>query len=204
MNSNLVPKLQDKTPWLNPEIQKDEPISLFKPLTQILSENIHYVGLFVIIGFCIFIPLHFLRKRDHSLTEEVVEVPVDPYEEAIRSIADLQSSKPALQPKPFVFRLSEILRVYVEKRFKVPAMELTGEEFMREIVSHAFFRNRYEKLLGEFVDRGDRVKYSKEIIDEEEMNQLLNTALHFVEDTHLKLQEQTGRTQTSSERSVNE
>ena len=69
-------------------------------------------------------------------------------------------------------------------------MELTSEEFMREIVSHSFFRNRYEDLLREFVERGDRVKYSKELMGQDEMNQLLNTALHIVEDTHMRLQEE--------------
>jgi hypothetical protein len=105
-----------------------------------------------------------------------------------------------LQPKPFVFRLSEILRVYVEKLFKVPAMELTSEEFMREIVSHSFFRNRYEELLREFMDRGDRVKYSTESMNREEMNLLLNTALHFVKDTHLKLEEEKEQTESNSAR----
>ena len=65
-------------------------------------------------------------------------------------------------PKPFVFRLSEILRVYVERLFKLPAMELTGEEFMREIATHSFFKNRYESTLMEFIEQEDRIKYSKE------------------------------------------
>ena len=49
--------------------------------------------------------------------------------------------------------------------FGVPAMELTGEEFMSEIASHSFFHNRYEDLLREFVERGDLVKYSEESIE---------------------------------------
>ena len=128
------------------------------------------------------------------------EPPIDPYREALENIDELQQSHPRLHPKPFVFRLSEILRVYVEKLFKVPAMELTSEEFMREIVSHSFFRNRYEDLLREFVDRGDRVKYSTESMNQEEMNLLLNTALHFVKDTHLKLEEEIEQTESNPSR----
>ena len=68
-------------------------------------------------------------------------------------------------------------------------MELTGEEFMREIASHTFFKNRYDKILQEFVDQGDRIKYSKENSEDGQMNLLLETALHFVKDTHKKLEE---------------
>ena len=69
-------------------------------------------------------------------------------------------------------------------------MELTGEEFIREIMSHSFFRNRYEDLLREFVNRGDRVKYSEETADQDEMKLLLDSALHFVKDTHQKLRDE--------------
>ena len=94
-----------------------------------------------------------------------------------------------MSPKPFIFRLSEILRIYVEKVFNVPAMELTGEEFMREIASHSFFKNRYDEILREFIRQGDRIKYSEENFEDGEMNLLMQTALHFVQDTHEKLQD---------------
>ena len=68
-------------------------------------------------------------------------------------------------------------------------MELTGEEFMKEIASHTFFRNRYDKILQEFIDQGDQIKYSNEKTDDGQMKLLLNTALHFVKDTHIKLVE---------------
>ena len=182
--------VQEKPSWLDPVVQKDQPIPVFKPLIQIIGENALLCGLvalFLCGGLLVWL---YLRKRSASAVDEVIPPPIDPYQEALDHIAELQNRKPRLQPKPFVFRLSEILRVYVEKLFKVPAMELTSEEFMREIVSHSFFRNRYEDLLREFVDRGDRVKYSKEIMGQDEMNQLLNTALHIVMDSHKRLQEE--------------
>ena len=115
--------------------------------------------------------------------------PTDPYEDALEGIRSLQSQNPPLQAKPFVFRLSEILRIYVERVFQVPAMGLTGEEFMREIASNTFFKNRYDKILQEFIEQGDRIKYSKEDSDSGQMNLLMETALHFVKDTHKKLEE---------------
>ena len=200
MRLNTFPAVEKKAYWLEPEVQKDQPIPVFKPLTQIIDENLLSIGLVTVALLCGFAFWLYLRKRKDAEQDQLPAPPIDPYREALENIDELQQTHPRLQPKPFVFRLSEILRVYVEKLFKVPAMELTSEEFMREIVSHSFFRNRYEDLLREFVDRGDRVKYSTESMNQEEMDLLLNTALHFVKDTHLKLEEEIEQTESNPAR----
>ena len=200
MRLNTFPAVEKKAYWLEPEVQKDQPIPVFKPLTQIIDENLLSIGFVTVALLCGLAFWLYLRKRKDAEQDQLPEPPIDPYQEALENIDELQQTHPRLQPKPFVFRLSEILRVYVEKLFKVPAMELTSEEFMREIVSHSFFRNRYEDLLREFVDRGDRVKYSTESMNQEEMDLLLNTALHFVKDTHLKLEEEIEQTESNPAR----
>ena len=170
--------------------EKDTPIPIFKTVSQLVKENLFLIVttfLLILVLALIFIALR--KKKKIEITEAVAE-PIDPYEEALEGIDTLQSQKPPLSAKHFVFRLSEILRIYVERVFKVPAMELTGEEFMKEIASHAFFRNRYDKILQEFIDQGDQIKYSKVKTDDGQMKLLLNTALHFVKDTHAKLQEE--------------
>ena len=96
----------------------------------------------------------------------------------------------SLAPKPLVFRLSEILRAYIEKLFHLPAMELTGEEFIREVAGHSFFKDRYEESLQNFIRQGDQIKYSKQEVTEETTNQLLQLALHLVNDTKQKLDEE--------------
>ena len=69
----------------------------------------------------------------------------------------------------------------------MPAMELTGEEFIIEIVSNPFFSGNYEGLLRDFVSLGDRVKYSKETTESSQINLLLDSALYFVKDTNNRL-----------------
>jgi cyanate lyase len=172
---------------LNREI--DQPVPIFKSFSQVIQENLASILgiiLILVIAFLIFL---ILRKNKKTDATEEIQVPIDPYEDALNEIQGLQKQNPPLSPKPFVFRLSEILRIYVERVFKVPAMELTGEEFMREIASHSFFNDRYDQVLREFIDQGDRIKYSQEDGDNEQMKLLLETALHFVKDTHIKLQE---------------
>jgi hypothetical protein len=61
---------------------------------------------------------------------------------------------------------------------------------MREIVSHSFFKNRYENTLRDFVVQGDIIKYSRELVSERTTDQLLELALHFVKDTHARLVEE--------------
>jgi hypothetical protein len=167
----------------------DQPVPIYKSFSQVMQENLGLILgiiLFLVIAFLIFL---IIRKRKRTDSTEEIQVQIDPYEDALNEIQGLQKQHPPLLPKPFVFRLSEILRIYVERVFKVPAMELTGEEFMREIASHSFFKDRYDQVLREFIDRGDRIKYSQEDEDDGQMKLLLENALHFVKDTHIKLQE---------------
>ena len=92
-----------------------------------------------------------------------------------------------IEPKPFVFKLSEILRLYVERLFSFPALELTGEEFMKEVASHSFFKNRYENTLRDFVVQGDIIKYSSELVSEKTTAQLTGTSSSFCQRYHANL-----------------
>ena len=167
--------------------QIDNIVPIFKSFSQLIEENLFPIATIILLFLASVIIYFLIRKKKKTGTTQDEPPPTDPYEDALQNIEKLQSQRPSLSPKPYVFRLSEILRIYVERVFQVPAMELTGEEFMKEIASHAFFRNRYDKILQEFIDQGDQIKYSKESADDGEMKQLLNTALHFVKDTHAKL-----------------
>ena len=179
----------NKAYLLDSNREEDLPIPIFKSFSQLVEENLFIISLSILIIITVLIFILFLRRKKKGESKEKEPEKIDPYQDALSNIQSLQDQKPVLSAKPFVFRLSEILRIYVERVFKVPAMELTGEEFMREIASHTFFKNRYDKILQEFVDQGDRIKYSKENSEDGQMNLLLETALHFVKDTHKKLEE---------------
>ena len=178
-------------------LETDSPIPVYKTITQIFEENLYWFLIPILTITLAFIFWRYIKKKKLNLEEKEVALPVDPFEEAIRSISELQNEKIG-DPKPFVFRLSEILRVYVERLFKLPAMELTGEEFMREIATHSFFKNRYESTLMEFIEQGDRIKYSKEEFSLTITEQLLELALHFVRDTHAKLLEERQNSSSSN------
>ena len=167
----------------------DSPVPVSKGFFQIIKENTFLLTSIAFIFILTLLIIFYLRKRKKTGIDDKKEKLIDPYEEALSAITALKEEQSILSPKPFIFRLSEILRIYVEKVFNVPAMELTGEEFMREIASHSFFKNRYDEILREFIRQGDRIKYSEENFEDGEMNLLMQTALHFVQDTHVKLQD---------------
>lgn len=175
---------------LDPTVESDGPLKIYKSFWQILLENYTWISILSLALITTVIVFYFIRKRKKSSQTETIEESVDPYEEALLAIEELQGRKLKIEPKPFVFRLSEILRIYVQKRFQMPAMELTGEEFIVEIVSNPFFSRNYEDLLRDFVDQGDLVKYSKETTENRQINQLLDSALFFVKDTNKRIEEQ--------------
>ena len=180
----------DKPYLLDPTVESDGPITIYKSFWQILLENYTWISILSLALIIIVIVFYFIRKRKKSSQTETIEESVDPYQEALLAIEELQGRKLQLEPKPFVFRLSEILRIYVQKRFQMPAMELTGEEFIMEIASNPFFSRNYEDLLRDFVDQGDRVKYSKEATETSQINLLLDSALFFVKDTNKRIEDQ--------------
>ena len=182
--------IASKAYLLDSDREIDLPIPIFKSFSQLLEENSAFLILFCLILLIFSLVFLFIKRKKKTEMNQMEPEPTDPYEDALEGIRSLQSQNPPLQVKPFVFRLSEILRIYVERVFRVPAMELTGEEFMREIASNTFFKNRYDKILQEFIEQGDRIKYSKESTEDGQMMRLLDTALHFVKDTHAKLEDE--------------
>ena len=149
---------EDKSFLLDPDPLGENALPIFKPFSQLIHENL--ILIFSILALLLLVGAYYFsfdakQKRKMDQNEERI----DPYAEAINAISELQGQRPRLKPKPFIFKLSEILRIYVEKLFNFPAMELTGEEFLREVASHNFFKNRYESRLRDFVSRGDRIKY---------------------------------------------
>ena len=172
---------------LDPKVQSNDLLSIYKSVWQIFYENSTWILILVVVVITTFIFFFYIRKKNSDEPKQSIEILIDPYDEALMAIQELQGKKTQLQPKPFVFRLSESLRIYVQRRFKMPAMEVTGEEFIVEIVSNPFFSGNYEDLLREFVNLGDRVKYSKETTEESQINLLLDSAIHFLKDSHNRL-----------------
>ncbi len=107
--------------------------------------------------------LWWLKKRRRSEEVPVIELPtISPEEAALRALNELEDAALAARgrrPEHYV-RLSGILREYVEKRFRVPAVESTTSE-----LRHAFMRTSRTPAdtdtLLDLLDNADLVKFAR-------------------------------------------
>ena len=179
--------ISSKKPYLlDPKIETDTPLPVFKSVSEILGEHIWWITFLalLLIGLSV---IWIWKKRLSDRPTEKVEAPrIDPYAEAMRELDALQSLNPQPLAKPYVFKLSEILRLYVERKFSLPALEQTGEEFIREVLVHPFLQKNFEQPLRAFVDKGDRIKYSPVSCDGHELKELLESAKSFIHSAQSK------------------
>jgi len=166
---------------LDPNILVDSPLPILKSLSQLAKENLWAILLLCLVAL-LSLFYYVIRKKDSvpQTTQENLPT-IDPYLEALEQLKILDSQKPRPETKPFIFRLSEILRLYVERQFNIPAMECTGEEFIQEISHHPLLRERFEEALNQFVQKGDRMKYSTDQFNLKELDELLVSARDFIE-----------------------
>ena len=129
-----------------------------------------------------------------------ITVPVPAHEWARRAIAALigENLIATGRVQTFYYRISDIVRGYVERRFGVSAPEMTTEEFLVATASDSRFGERITAELNEFLSACDLVKYARQIPGVDEADAVLRAAGGFVERTRESLY----RTDAEGSRSV--
>ena len=107
-----------------------------------------------------------------------------PYEIAL---ARLEEARALMQPEnahEFSITVSEIVRQYIEQRFRVWAARRTTEEFLHDLLepSDALLTS-HRSLLAEFLRHCDLAKFARWILSSEEMDTMLESACRFVRET---------------------
>jgi cell division septation protein DedD len=72
------------------------------------------------------------RKREKPEAVEMAPPPLPPDAEAMQML-DALAAEGNPDPKPFYFRLSAVIRRYLERRFDFPAAEMTTEELLPRV-----------------------------------------------------------------------
>ena len=122
--------------------------------TQVLA----VFGIVLAAALLLFFVYRLFRK------DEAPEPEPEPHVEALSALQGLPGLK--LDSRLFYFSLSEIARRYVERRFAVPALEMTSEEFsgeLSELPLPVELRDRMFRL----VRRWDICKYAGVPMDED-------------------------------------
>lgn len=112
------------------------------------------------------------------------EVYIPPYDEAIMKLTQLKSEKlwEAGQDKEYYTRLTDILRIYLNRRFEINAMEMTTGQIMDVL------RKNEETLavndqLNKILDMADFVKFAKMRPLPEDNEVAYQRAVNFVNET---------------------
>lgn len=124
-----------------------------------------------------------------SRRRQQIVVPIPAHEWAKRQIAALVSEDLVRRGRvqEFYYRISDIVRGYVERRFGVSAPEMTTEEFLVAAASDGRFGERNTTELNGFLSACDLVKYARQIPGADEADAVLRAAGGFVERTRESL-----------------
>ncbi|OGR59842.1 MAG: hypothetical protein A3J80_03675 [Desulfobacula sp. RIFOXYB2_FULL_45_6] len=84
-------------------------------------------------GLLFFLIGKWLKKRKGPKDIEAAAMPLSPFEEAAKALDSLLQ-RPMDDPRLFYYDLTFVLRHYMGRSFHTNAVEMTSEEFVRELV----------------------------------------------------------------------
>ncbi|MGH2643910.1 MAG: hypothetical protein ACRDE2_08180 [Chitinophagaceae bacterium] len=170
----------------------------FKPIKQIIGVpfNILAYWPFILGGLiilAILIWLIFFRKKK-TVEKPQVNIPQEPpYEQAIKNLHSLEEEKlwQHNEVKLYYTKLTDILRLYIQRRFGVNAMEQTSDELLQKIKPVTKL-NQQKNNLQYILQTADLAKFAKLQPQQEEHENSMRKAYEIVEWTKPKEEQSNG------------
>jgi len=130
------------------------------------------------------------KKREKGYLFSPPPLPRPAHEIALEALDELYDTELLERKafKEFFSRLSEILRIYLEGRYYISALEETTSEIMLEVQEHLDQYNLYAGL-NELLTLSDMVKFAKFKPESEPIEKCKSFALEFVNETKLIFEE---------------
>lgn len=132
------------------------------PLT--IGEIMPWILLILLTSVIIWLILRFLKKFSRSKKEVVGPAIIEPaHEIAFRELEKLREEKlwQNGETKKYYTRLTEILRQYLENRFRVFSLELTTSETLEALIKTGFKKDESYNKLKSVLNGADLVKFAK-------------------------------------------
>jgi len=151
----------------------------------ILAVGHDWYWLYWILGLLVLLALLVLGWRlwrRHRRPETVLPAPPVAPDAAAYDALDALAAENGLAPKQFYFRLSAILRCYIEARYEFPAAEMTTEELLPQ-VAHLPLEAPLAGGLTDFCRFADPVKFADGAAGQERLAHDLAFARDFVRQT---------------------
>ncbi len=151
------------------------------PLT--LGEIFPWLLFTLLIAIIVWAAIRYLRKLKNS--REGVEILVDPDPAHIIAFHELEKLKEEKlwqkgELKKYYTRLTEILRQYLENRYRVYSLELTTTETLGELVKTGFRKDASYNQLKSILTGADLVKFAKYIPEPSENDLQFQQSWDFV------------------------
>jgi hypothetical protein len=144
-----------------------------------------YILLAIVIGLLTWLLIHYLRNRktkDKLMPIRNASEPPDII--ALRELEQLKEEKPWMynKIKYYHIRVSEILRIYIEHRFRIAALEQTTGEILASLKPAVCKASDIDHL-SSVLKLADLVKFAKVIPGVDENANQITVAMEFVRNT---------------------
>ena len=142
------------------------------------------IGIIIVLAGLVFLVL-FLRRRMKRGADKPRLPEKTAYQLAYEGLLALKRENLAAlgKIKEYYFRLSDIVRHYIESRFSIKAPEMTTEEFLFSLRDYDILSSRHKNLLKEFLGLCDIVKFAKYGPTQKEIDESFNAAMKLLEET---------------------
>ena len=123
-----------------------------------------------------------LRKRRQAVKEEFVPRQ-NAVEEARERLEAARRLMLAGEIEAFYVAVSDAIRQYIERQFRLRAAEQTTEEFLQDMTRSQRLRPTHKELLADFLTQCDLVKFARFRPGPKEIEAVLAAATRFVDET---------------------
>ena len=124
------------------------------------------------------------RKRKGGRKSKKIEKPIDPYEAVLRALKEASQKLDVDNPKPFAFFLTDAVRLYLSRIFRLPAPESTTQELLQQLPWCTELTDDLRTNITQFLQRCDLVKFTTMPFDEPFLLQLHQQAEAIVAASH--------------------
>ncbi|MCF6155127.1 MAG: hypothetical protein E3K36_07720 [Candidatus Brocadia sp.] len=133
-----------------------------------------------------------IRKRKKGYTKKEQEfIRRSPHEVAYELLENLLKEDLITKGliREYYYRLTDIVRHYIEKKFDLLAPERTTEEFLDEMAHTNKLDDVHKRLIREFLERCDMVKYARYGPSGSEIQEIYDAAKRFIDETRERFEE---------------
>lgn len=152
-----------------------------------LSEYLPWIGIGAGIVAIIALVIYFYLKRKKPVAKPEPVQLISPLEEALKNLEKLENEKLWQQGylKNYYSRLTEILRVYLEKEFNIPALEQVTDEIFVSMKNYGF-STEATLLVKQALETADLVKFAKSTPSAEQHERAFQIIKQFISQHQLR------------------